>query len=566
MEHIFFEISAVLIGATFFATVAKVLKQPMIPAYILSGVILGPSVLNFVKNGEFLEALSTFGIAFLLFLVGIELDLRKFLKAGKIAIILGFSQMAIAIAIGYVIVRYIGFDSTAAFLLAVAFGFSSTIVGLKLLSEKRETDSLYGQIVIGMMLTQDFIAVLFLIFFDVFVGEGGSNSLVYDLGWTFVKGFSLVALAFFSSKYILSHVFRYFARSHELLFLGAICWCLVFASIAELMHFSIEVGALIAGVSLSFLPYSIEIATRIKTLRDFFLPMFFGFLGGQLVFVGMADVIGATIAASLLVLFVSPLVVTGLLLFFGYEARTSLKAGLVIGQISEFSFIIVSLGNDAGILDREAVSLIALIGLVTMTLSTYAVTYFDPIYKYMTPFLKRFERKKMAIELSSVPDDLANHVVLFGHTTMGEKIRRLIMSLKKPLLVVDYNPDVMKKLSEAHVRHLYGNINDEEILEAAKLGKAEYIISTVHDVQATIQMLDFVQKHNMKAKTIVAAYHIEDALELYEHGANLVLYTTSITVDYLHELLEEDFDIAHMKREEHIKELKSLQVMSLTTS
>ena len=240
MENIFLEISLVLIVGTACAATAKFLRQPMIPAYIVAGIILGPLVLNIIKSGELLEALSTFGIAFLLFLVGIELDLKNFLKAGKIAILVGVLQMLLAIIFGYVVVRLLGFNSTSALLLAIGLGFSSTIVGLKLIGEKKELDTLYGQLVIGILLTQDFIAVLILIFFNVFSFTGDS-SLLFFLGVALLKGILLFGTAFLAARFLLKPLFTYFARSSELLFLGAICWCLILALVARKLNFSIEI-------------------------------------------------------------------------------------------------------------------------------------------------------------------------------------------------------------------------------------------------------------------------------------------------------------------------------------
>ncbi|MFH1426749.1 MAG: cation:proton antiporter [Candidatus Kerfeldbacteria bacterium] len=562
MESIFFEISLILIVGTVCAAVAKLLRQPMIPAYILAGVLLGPPVLHVIERGEFLETLSTFGIAFLLFLVGIELDLRKLLKSGKVAILLGVVQMAASIGIGFFIIRMLGFDSAAAFFLATALGFSSTIVVMKLLSERKELDTLFGQIVIGIMLTQDFIAVLFLIFFNVFTGDTSGSALVSEIGLTVVKGLLLFALAFITSKYLLVHVFKFFARSTELLFLGSICWCLIFVILSIFLGFSIEVGALLAGVSLSFLPYSIEIAHRVKSLRDFFLPIFFAILGGQLMFGGGSNIAVPTVLLSILVLIVSPIVVIGVLLLLRYRTRTSFMAGISIGQVSEFSFILVSAGFTAGIISEDIVSLVALIGLVTMTLSAYMIEYGEPLYAIFRPLLRKFERDSSGIGSESLPKGLQNHVILFGHHTMGYKAEQIIRALKKPLVIVDYNPDVIEKLGESDIPHLYGSMNDEEVVEKAGIASAEYVVSTVHNPRVILEFLDYVKKNKIDTQVIVTAYDIDDALEFYEHGASFVIYPTLIGADYLINILKGSIK---RKRSTHIKELEKLRTVQYGT-
>jgi Kef-type K+ transport system membrane component KefB len=559
MESIFFEISLVLIMGTLCATIAKVLKQPMIPAYILGGVILGPPVLGVIEAGEFLETLSTFGISFLLFLVGIELDVRKLLKTGKAAVVIGVVQMAFAVGVGYLIIIALGFESFPALFLALALGFSSTIVVLKLFGERKEIDSLHGQLVIGLMLTQDFIAILLLIFFNVFVESSGSaGDLATTVLWTILKGGGLILLSLGSAKFVLSHVFRYFARSTELLFLGAISWCLVFALLSHELGFSIEVGSLLAGVSLSFVPYSIEIASRIKSLRDFFLPIFFAILGGQLVFSGAADYILPTLILSALVLFASPVLVSGLLLAFGYRARTSFKVGSAIGQVSEFSFILVSLGLSAGVIDQSIVSLVALIGLVTMTLSTYMIEYSTPLYIRFRPWLKRFERKAPLSE--DIVDDLNKHVVLFGHHTMGQKIRTILEEKKIPYIVVDHNPDVIEKLTQNNVPNVYGGLDDDEVLEKVRIQKAKMIISTAPTRSGTVSLLQYMKENDIQAKSIMLAFHIEDAQRFYDEGADYVLHPTLQSAAYVEELLTGRLD---QKRKRHLKEIQAIALSDI---
>ncbi|MFC1598079.1 cation:proton antiporter [Patescibacteria group bacterium] len=562
MDAIFFEISMILIVGTVCAAVAKFLRQPMIPAYILAGVLLGPSVFKVIERGELLETLATFGIAFLLFLVGIELDLRKLIKTGKVSIFIGVIQMAFAIGIGYLIIRALGFESGSAFFLAVALGFSSTIVVMKLLGERKELDSLYGQIVIGIMLTQDFIAILFLLFFGVFTGDASGVALISEIGMTVIKGAALISVALLASRYILSHVFRYFAKTSELLFLGSIMWALVFSIMAILLGFSVEVGALLAGISLSFLPYSIEIANRVSSIRDFFLPIFFAVLGGQLVFSGAGHVVIPTVVLSSLVLFVSPIVVIGILLWFGYQARTSFHAGTSIGQVSEFSFILVSLGFAAGIVSEDIVALVALIGLVTMTLSSYFIEYMDPIFAIFKPFLKSFERKGKAAKLERVPKHLTHHVILFGYHSMGYRAHQIVEKMGKPFVVVDNNPDVVAKLEETDILHLYGSISDDEVLEKVHISRADFIICTVPNAKAVLGLLAYVKKNKIKAKLIVTAFHVDDALDFYKGGAAFVLYPTLLSADYLTNILKGDI---RKQRSQHLKEIKDLQSVQLTT-
>ncbi|MBI2411145.1 MAG: cation:proton antiporter [Candidatus Kerfeldbacteria bacterium] len=555
MDSIFFEISAILIVATLCATVAKFFRQPMIPAYILAGVILGPSVLNVIRSGELLDVLSTFGIAFLLFLVGIELDLRKFFNTGKVAILVGCIQMGVAVGLGYLVTRLLGFPPIPSLLLAIALGFSSTIVVLKLLGERKELDTLYGQLVIGLLLTQDFMAILVLIFFGIFSGSASGTALVSAVGIAILKIFCLFLAALLSSRFLLRYIFTYFARSSELLFLGSICWCLVFSVLALQLGFSVEVGALLAGISLSFLPYSIEIAHRITSLRDFFLPLFFAILGGELIFSTNAHILLPTIILSLFVLIVSSVVVTGALLLFGYRSHTSFQAGFAIGQVSEFSFILINLAYLSGIVEHEFVSLIALIGLITVTISTYMIEYSDQLYVVARPLLKKFQRRKHALRLEHIPEKLQHHVVLCGHHMMGHRARTLIEELQKPVMVIDTNPDVIRHLQQEQIPHIYGSMGDDEVLEKAALQHADLIISTVRTRRDTLALLKYARAHKVRAKIFVTAFHIDDALEFYHYGASFVILPTSISADYLSTIVSGNVT---KRRKQHIAELKKL--------
>lgn len=554
MQSIFFEISIVLIVGTLFAALAKFLRQPLIPAYIIAGVVLGPPLLHIIRSGELLSALSTFGIAFLLFLVGIELDLRKFLKTSRVAVIVGVVQMVFTMSIGYVLSRWMGFEFMSALFLAIALGFSSTIVVMKLLGERKELDTLYGQIVIGIMLTQDFVAVVFLLFFNIAAGE--AIDIASEVFFTIVKGVFLFSIALVTSRYLLVHVFRYFARTPELLFLGAICWCLIFTMLASILGFSIEVGSLLAGVSLSFLPYHIEIASRVKSLRDFFLPIFFATLGAQLVFSGDIAIAVPTIVFSALVLVGSPIVVLLLLLARGYRTSTAFQAGASIGQVSEFSFVLVSLGATKGLISQDIVALVALTGLVTMTLSSYCIEYSDFLYDRVKRLLRPLERRRKHHRLELVPEKLSKHVVLFGYHTMGFKIREYLDKQKKHYMIVDYNPDTIARLSGEHVPHLYGNMSDDDILERVRASEASLLISTVPHAKRTMELLRYVQKNHIRATVIVTAYHISDALDFYAHGAHFVLYPETISAEFFSELLE---DRLSSRRKSHLKDLQHLQ-------
>lgn len=559
MDHIFLEVSLILIVATVTGVLAKVLRQPIIPAYILAGILLGPSAFNVIQSAELLEVLSRFGIAFLLFLVGIELDLRKFLKIGRVAIVAGFMQMTFAVGAGYVLIRILGFNSIEAILLALALGFSSTIIGLKLIGEKKELDTLYGQIVIGMMLTQDFIAVFILLFFDVFTVQTGITiETVQLIGEIIVKAVVLFSVALLSAKFVLQRVFTYFANSAELLFLGAISWCLVFALLAMYFGFSIEVGSLLAGVSLSLLPYSYEISYRIKSLRDFFLPVFFAVLGGQLVFTGGMNIFGPALILSLLVLVASPLLVMVVLIWMGYRARTGVQAGIAISQISEFSFILMALAFSKGVIDHDLVTLVASIGLITMTVSSYMFEYSDNIYALFGKWLKRFERGRKEDTVGHNDQSMKGHIILFGFHALGDRTYHALTHAEQSVVVVDHNPNTIEVLKKQNIPHMYGSMSDDEVLDRLCVNAASAVISTVHSTHDTLELLEYIQHHDIKTKVIVTAFTIADALYYYKRGAHYVIVPPIVSASYATDIIT--YTARHRKT--HIRTLEELQEMN----
>ncbi|OGL83241.1 hypothetical protein A3B32_01305 [Candidatus Uhrbacteria bacterium RIFCSPLOWO2_01_FULL_53_9] len=536
--EIFLEISLILIVAAFTATLAKALRQPIIPAYILAGVLLGPSVFYVIKSDQLLETLATFGIAFLLFLVGIELDVRKFMRVGKVAILAGVLQMFFAVVFGFLIIKAFGFSNTNALLLSFAMGFSSTIIGLKLIGEKKELDTLYGQLVIGMMLTQDFIAILFLLFFDVIVGiHAGGTSTLFAVGLIAAKAIGLFSLAFLSSKFALKYLFSYFAKSAELLFLGSVAWCLIVSLGAIYLGLSIEVGALLAGVSLSFLPYSHEISYRIKSLRDFFLPIFFAVLGGQLLFIASGSYIIPAVVLSALVLFGSPLLVMFFLMRMGYRARTGFQAGIAIGQISEFSFILMALAFSKGVIGHDLVAFVALIGLVTMMISAYMFEHSERLYKLIQPMLKRFEKGIKEDHLYRVSHGMRKHVILVGFNSMGRGAYRALTKAKQDVVVVDNDPSVTKNLQKEGIPNMYGSMNDDEVLDRLFIDKARAVISTVRSVPDTAELLEYAKHHAIRTKMIVTAFNIDDAKHYYDLGAHYVIVPTLMSARFVPEAL-----------------------------
>ncbi|MBI2263209.1 cation:proton antiporter [Candidatus Berkelbacteria bacterium] len=361
-QSIFLQIGVIVGVATVLGFLARLMRQPLILAYIAAGIVLGPFGLKLITNIASVQTLSSLGVAFLLFLVGLELDYRKIKEVTKPALIVGLGQVLLTGLAGYLILRVLNFAPTSSAYIALALTFSSTIIVVKLLSEKNELNSLSGRLTIGLLLVQDLIAIVALLI----LSGSLSPSILLKPDALLLATFKTVIfliLIFLFNRLLLAKIFHQLARSAEILFLASLSWMFILAGLAFLFGFSVEIGAFIAGVSLASLPYNLEIINRVKSLRDFFLTLFFVVLGVGLVFTGVFKVIPTIIYLSLFVIFGHALIVLILLGFLGFKKRISFLTALNSAQISEFSLILVALGLKLGhlnVLESSIVSFVAL--------------------------------------------------------------------------------------------------------------------------------------------------------------------------------------------------------------
>lgn len=556
MHGSFFELSILIFIATVAALMLRGLRQPVVLAYIAAGVVAGPLGLNLISSTAIITTLSSFGIALLLFLVGIELDLVKLRAIGRPSLILGLGQVAFTSLIGFLIVRGFGFNAVTSWYMAVALTFSSTIIVVKLLSEQRALDSLHGRLAVGMLLVQDAIAVLALM---LLAGLAGSQEvgLFTAVGLTVLKGAGLAALAALASRWLLPPLFQHLARSDELLFMASISWCLLFAGLATAVGFSLEIGAFLAGLALAPLPYNLEIVGKLRGIRDFFIVLFFVALGSQLVFVP-GDFPGLEVVLlSLFVLVANPLIVMIILGFMGYRRRTSFLVGLTVAQISEFSLILMGMGLRAGHISANQVSIITIVGVVTITASTYLISSGEYIYRKIGRFLKVFER--ISPNNEETPQDLSGHVVLFGYHRLGEQIIASLRKLPQSVLVVDFNPVAIRHLKEDGVPCVYGDMADLELAQRLHLDKASLIISTNSDLWDNLTLLQNLRLRAVTTPVYVTADTWHDARDLYHAGATYVIFPHYLAgVQFSHELREMLLDRNRLlvDRVKHFEELE----------
>jgi Kef-type K+ transport system membrane component KefB len=386
---------------------------------IAVGVLVGPSVLGLVEEVETTSLLAEVGIAILLFLVGLKLDVALVRSTGRVATWAGLGQIAFTAGVGMILALVLGFEMRTSLYLAAALTFSSTIIIVKILSDKRELDDLHGRIALGILIIQDIAVVLVMLLLSGLGGQGSATPLV-TVSRLVVAGVGLALGLWVLMRWVLPRAMVHVARSQELLVVSAIAWAVSVAALSEAMNFSVEVGAFLAGFALASTPYRESIASSLSGLRDFLLLFFFIELGSQIDFSSLGAEIPAAIVLSVFVLVGKPLVVAAIMGWLGYARRVSFMAGVSLAQISEFSLILMALASDLGHVDKDAVGLVTLVGLVTIGLSTYAILYSHPLYERLAPVLRVFERSSTRPDAAEPPDRF--DVIVYGYGRFGRNL------------------------------------------------------------------------------------------------------------------------------------------------
>lgn len=556
--NIFFDIGLVIILATIGGFVAKALKQPMISFYILAGVIIGP-VLNLIKDIAVMDVLSEIGIAFLLFIVGIELDVKRLKEVGSVASIGAIIQMALVFGLAALAFFLIGFSTIEGIYAGIIVLFSSTMVIIKLLADKSQLDTLHGRIIVGTLLVQDVVAVIIL---SLISNSGNFSALT--LIWSIFQALLLFVSALFFSKVLFPKLFKFAAKSQELFFLLSISVCFSFAILFASIGFSIAIGAFIAGLMLGNLPYNVEIISKVRNLRDFFATLFFVSMGVKLSFSALGTYSIGFIILVIITALIAPLITYLSTRSFGYNKKTSFLTAIALTQVSEFALIAVDQGVKAGHVGRDFLSLTILVMLVTIMITSYLLKYEHKLYRFLLPFLKIFDRFfKYKKQIKHGHGKGHYKVVLIGYDRIGFNIYKSLKTLKMKTIIVDFNPDIISRLMNQNKACLYGDISDFEVMEELHLDKVETIISTIPDHQDTLLLIKQVRKINKEARIIVTAYIVEEALNFYNQGADYVILPHLLGGAHAGVFLEEvsnDFDKLISTKIAHIDELKKHSV------
>ena len=521
---VFTEMAVLLLFAAAVGAVGVRLRQPLIVAFIAVGILVGPSVLGWVSANDQIDLLAKFGITLLLFVVGLKLDLHIIRTMGPVALATGLGQVMFTSVVGYLIALAFGMRPISALYVAVALTFSSTIIIVKLLSDKREVDTLHGRIALGFLIVQDLVVVLAMIGLNA-AGKPSGVSLTYAALAVLLKGGVFIVLIGLVTRYLLPRLLHQLARSPELLVLFGIAWAVTLATVGAALGFSKEVGAFVAGVSLASTPYRDALGARLVSLRDFLLLFFFIDLGARLDLGLLGAQLFEALVFSLFVLIGNPLIVMVIMGVLGYRARTGFLAGLTVAQISEFSLILAALGVTLGHIDRETMGLITLVGLVTISVSTYLIIYSHPLYERLAPWLKLFERRNPYRESyqDTVIDSGTTDIVLFGMGRYGNGIARALRGRGNRVTGIDYNPELVRSGDGMGYPVLYGDAENPEFVGSLPLSQVQWVVSTTRERHVNQALIHTLRSLGYAGRIAVTAHGTRETAQLQQAGADLVL-------------------------------------------
>ncbi|MBT4935212.1 hypothetical protein HOL21_04530 [Candidatus Woesearchaeota archaeon] len=550
--NIFLELGIVIILAAIAAYVLRLIRQPQILAYVIVGVLITP-VFQLITDTSIIEAMSVVGIAFLLFIVGLEMDIKSLKNVTLVSSLGGLIQVLLIFVVGYFASLLLGFLSLEAAYIGLMIAFSSTMVVMKLLSDRRELNTLHGKITVGILLTQDVVAIFAL---SVLTSINGFEFSL--LGIAFLKFISLFVVAYLASRFLFPRIFRFAAKNHELLLISSLAICFLFSLAFSYLGFSIAIGAFIAGIALGNLDYNLEIIGRVKSLKDFFSLMFFVSLGMGLSLAVIKEMWVPLIVILAIVVLIKPFIIMTICSLFKYTKKPSFFTANGLAQVGEFSLIIAAEGLLLGHLSQELFSLTVIITLVSITLTSYSIQHRHFLYKVLAKPLSIFD--KFTTEgLEYLPNEVKPRIILCGHNRIGYSILQNLGKAKKKILVVDYNPEIIAKLVKKGFHCIYGEVADDEVIDRMNLGKVTMLISTVPEIRDNIILIRKVRAVNRKAKIIVTASEIDEALRLYKEGADYVILPHFLGGEHVANLIDKvriKKVNLHNKRQAHIKHLE----------
>jgi Kef-type K+ transport system membrane component KefB len=540
IESPYAELALILLIASFIGAVGARIRQPVLISYILVGILVGPTVLHLVTAHAQIDLLSQIGVTILLFIVGLKLDLNHIRHIGPVALATGLGQLTFTIAFGFLLIYFMGRGLTEALYIAVALTFSSTIIIVKLLTDKRELDSLHGRIAVGFLIVQDIAVVIAMMTMSA-LGDSGQTSTLAIIGNLLFRISAAAVVTYFLMRHFLPKVMSLMASSQELLMIFAIAWGTMFAAVGEWAGFSKEAGAFLAGFSLAGTHYREAMNARLTGIRDFMLLFFFIDLGARINFSELQTEILPAIVLSLFVLIGNPLIVMAIMGFMGYRRRTGFLAGLTVAQISEFSIVFVAMGITLGHVGTKTLGLTTLVGLVTITLSTYMILYSQRLYQFLAPWLGVFERLRpyREIEAEERPQRTQSpEVVVFGVGRYGRRLLSRLLENGIESMGVDFDPEAVRSARQTNLDVRFGDGEDQSFVETLPLSKTRWVVAALPDWESNRALLKSLELAGYRGRIAGVARDDRHEEQLQESGIQRVLNPFTDAADFAADLLK----------------------------
>lgn len=548
MHELIRDITLCILFAWVLGLLAHFSRQPLILAYLIAGFFIGPFGMGWVESQESINVISELGLIFMLFMIGLEIDLKKIVRAGKVILFAAGGQLIGGCLLGMLFFIGIGLSMGSghfdALYLCVACALSSTVIIVKVLYEKRELDTLPGRITLGVLVLQDIFAILFLA-----VQPSLDNLQISVILLSIARVGVLVATALVLSRYVLPRLFHQIARRPELILLGALAWCFLIGEIAEKLHLSREMGSLVAGVSLSTFPYALDVTAKVTTLRDFFITLFFVSLGMTIPIPG-ASVIGLALMIAAFTV-VSRVVTTFAPLYLMKQGlRASLLPAINLAQISEFSLVVIQTGVTANHISTETSSAASFAFVVLAVLSTFVMGRSDQVTRGLIGPLKRIGLRDLDHKHEGDGHEgghgEARRIVILGFfraaSALLSEIERRSPDVLEQITVIDFNPLVFRTLTDRGLHVVYGDISNVDTLVHAGVGKSELIILSIPDSLLkgadNEKLVRHVRSLNPTAKIVATAEILAEVNDLYEAGADYVTVTRLSDADELYRVIE----------------------------
>lgn len=524
VESVFNELAILLSLSVILGLIGIKLRQPLVLPFIIVGIIVGPRFLNWVVYQHEIEVLASFGVTLLLFAVGLKIDVHVIKTFGMVILLIGLAQIIVTALIGYLIGRAVGMQPLPALFMGLSLAFSSTIIIIKVLSDRFEIDSLYGRISVGILIVQDLVVVCAIIVLSALDFHDGPHAA---LPWQFVallvKGSIFLAAVGLIMQFVFPRLLDQLALSRELLVLFAITWAIVLAVIARKLGYTQEVGGFLAGVSLASCRYREAIVSRLETLRNLMLLFFFLDLGASLKLTFLKTEMTIGILLSLFVLVGKPLIVMGIMGLLRFKKRTGFLTGMTMGQISEFSLILAALGLNLGYIDKSVLDMITLVGLITIGTSTYMMAYANYLYHFASPWLSMLERNVPCRETAQDHTINSNiDVIIYGLGRHGEHIAKSLAKHGLKVMGIDFDPRKMNSFKHSQIVVQYGDAEDGEFCKGLPLDTAKWVVSTIAHPIANQVLVSSLKELQYQGKVAVSAYQENDYKLMEQLGADLI--------------------------------------------